>query len=171
MRHSYSPTPGEVLVGDKLEDRGWTVYLPAKDVGIDLLVERDGRFVRLQVKESRTYDNQNASMGWHSWSQLKPDALRRASDLGVDAFVFVVHAPDERGHRRRFELFYMLINPRDLDNRLAAYRSTPDRAVAWYRDHGGHVWEVRGKTAGSAGASFRTPERDFTRHLNNWDLK
>ena len=53
--------------------------MPAKDAGVDLLAKRGERFVRFQGQESRTYDNENAYMGWHSWSQLKPDALRRAA--------------------------------------------------------------------------------------------
>jgi hypothetical protein len=57
MRHNYTPTVGEFLVGNQLEQHGWSVYLPTRDVGIDLLAERAGTFVRVQVKESRVYDN------------------------------------------------------------------------------------------------------------------
>jgi hypothetical protein len=169
MRNAYVPNAGELMVGNQLEEHGWAVYLPAKDVGIDLLAERAGRFVRVQVKESRTYDNANPEMHWHSWSQLRPDALRKAAGVGVDVFVFVVHAPDERGHRRRIVPFYVVIGPLELEARLAAYRRTPDRAVAWHRDGDGKLWEVRTMATRSAGARYKVPERDFTRYLDNWD--
>jgi hypothetical protein len=146
------------------------VYLPTRDVGIDLLAERERKLLRVQVKESRTYENLNAEMGWHLWSQLEPDALTRADALGVDLFVFVVHAPDENGNRRRFLPFYVVIRPRELEARLAAYRHGPDRAVVWFRD-AGQLWEVRGKTAKKAGPSFRRRERNFTRYLDNWEIR
>ncbi len=170
MRHLYAPTPGEFLVGEQLERQGWAVYLPTKDIGIDLLAERQGHIIRIQVKESRTYPKQNQDIDWTSWCQLKEKDLSRAQGLGVDAFVFVVHAPDdsEGAHRLRFAPFYVVISPATLDAKLAKYRRTADRAVYWHRDHGGRLWEVRSLASAKAGAKFRDPRRDFTEHLNAW---
>jgi hypothetical protein len=168
MRHLYAPTPGEFLVGDKLEGYGYAVYLPARDIGIDFLAERNGVFVRLQVKESRTYPNRNQVSQWHSWSQIKADTLLNANKLGVDRFVFVVHAPVS-GQRLQFAPFYILISPAELDARLSRYRAGGDRAVYWHLDESRRLWEMRGKTTSRAGQSFKVQERDFTDCLEAWE--
>jgi hypothetical protein len=171
MKNTYAPNPGEVLVGNQLEKHGWNVYLPAKDVGIDLLAERGGRLVRLQVKESRTYDNvNNPEVNWTSWTRLTQEQLSKAAGVGVSWFVFVVHAPGARGHRQSFDVLYVIIACGELERRLSAYQDGTERTVYWYADGDGKLWELRGMTSRKAGASFRTPERDFTMHLNNWDL-
>jgi hypothetical protein len=169
MRNAYTPNAGEILVGNQLEKHGWNVYLPTRDLGIDLLAERGGRFMRVQVKESRTYDNvNNPEVDWTSWTRLTREQLVKAIELGVDRFVFVVHAPDSRGHRQRFDVFYVIIAPEELEQRLSAYQNGTDRTVYWYRDGERRLWELRGKTSKAAGADFKTPEREFTRYLDNW---
>ncbi len=171
MKHTYSLNAGEVLVGNQLEKHGWSVYLPAKDVGIDLLAQKCERFVRLQVKESRTYDTvNNPEISWSSWTQLTKDQLRKAADIGVDWFVFVIHAPSERGHRQGFQVLYVVVGCDELERRLGAYHVGADRTVYWYADNDGDLWEVRGMTARKAAASFRIAKRNFTRNLDNWEL-
>jgi hypothetical protein len=170
MRHGYEPTPGEFLTGVELDTRGYEVWLPAKDRGIDLLAEQEGRFLRLQVKESRTYPSGNPVAGWSSWSQLTSDQLLRAVALNVDFFVFVVHAPDESGRRLKFAPFFVVVPPRILDARLGAYRPGVDRTVYWCRDEDMKLWDLRGKDQRTAGLSFKTPERDFTEYLNACNL-
>ncbi len=161
----------EFLVGEALEKRRWHVYVPTKDVGIDLLAERDNRIVRVQVKGSRTFMIGGEYVRWSSWTQLGPDALGRATSIGVDFVVFVVHAPDESGHRARVVPFFVIISPADLEARLAAYRpGKTDRAVYWWRDDDGRLWEVRGVRERKVSSSYRQAARDFTRHLDNWSL-
>jgi len=55
MRNLYALTPGELLVGQQLEARGYQIYIPTKDKGIDLLATKDSDVLRFQVKESRVY--------------------------------------------------------------------------------------------------------------------
>jgi Holliday junction resolvase-like predicted endonuclease len=87
--NTYTPNAGEVLVGNHLEKHGWNVYLPTRDIGVDLLAERDDRLVRVQVKESRTYDNAaNPEVAWTSWTQLTHAQLEKAITMRVDLFVF-----------------------------------------------------------------------------------
>lgn len=99
MQHYVGINYEEFLVGEALEKRGWQVYVPTKDAGIDLLAERDRITIRVQVKGSRTYLTINDNIPWNSWTQLRPDALRRATEIGVDLFVFVVYALDDNGPR------------------------------------------------------------------------
>jgi len=170
MRHLYSPTPGEFLVGAELERREFRVYLPTKDSGIDLLAARDEHHLAVQVKESRTYPQPaRSAVDWTSWTQLGPGDLGRAQELGVDFFVFVVHVPDVSGARPRFLPLYIVIAPGELERRLAAYRPSADRAVYWYQSEDRQLWEVRGRRS-EAGPPFRVAERNFTSHLNAWGL-
>jgi hypothetical protein len=152
VRNTYQPTPGEFLVGDKLERLGYDVYLPSKDRGVDLLAEKAGRFVRVQVKESRTYlENGEPTV---SWTQLRPDALTSSK---CDFFVFVVYSPTEEGHRLKFEPFYIVISPRVLERRLSEARpGKSDRAVYWQR-RGKELYEARSK-----------PPLDFSEFLEGW---
>jgi hypothetical protein len=165
LRNTYSLNPGEFQVGNELERHGYSVYLPARDVGIDLLAEKDGNFIRLQVKQSRTYANDQASPT--SWTQLRQDALTRAVSLHVDFFIFVVYAPNDLGKRRTFQPYYVIIKPETLELRLSQYRGGTDRGVYWNRD-GNHLWETRGSGAKPA---VEGGPRDFTAYLNQWDLE
>jgi hypothetical protein len=168
MRHLYSPTPGEFLVGAELEQRHFDVYLPTRDTGIDLLAARDGLHVGIQVKESRTYWEGDRAERWNSWTQLRAEQLRGSS---AELWVFVVHAPDLGKTRLRFCRLFVVIGPRELDRRLAAYRPTDDRSVYWHLGEDGRLWEVRGvRRTRPAWEGFRVPERDFTDHLDAWQL-
>jgi hypothetical protein len=171
MQHYVSVTYEEFLVGVALEKNGWHVYVPTKDMGVDLLAERDGRSIRLQVKGSRSYPTpMSKHIPWASWTQLRPDALRNAVDIGVDLFVFVVYAPNDSGPRIRIEPFYVIIAPADLEARLASSRpGKAERAVAWYRD-GKELREVRGLVSRKAGDRFKENAHNFSFHLNNWSL-
>jgi hypothetical protein len=165
MQNAYTLTPGEFFVGEKLESNGFAVYLPTKDVGVDLLAERKGRYIKIQVKESRVYAF-HPVVPWNSWSQLAPDYLTRAIKQRVDFFIFVIHAPDETGNRLRFKLHFVIISPRELETRLAAYHSRSDRAVGWYVDDRKKLWEIRG--AGKRDP-YDASVRDFTPYLNAWN--
>lgn len=54
IRNMWSLEPGECLTAEKLAKIG-EVFFPLRDVGVDLLVVKGGKHVRLQVKESRYY--------------------------------------------------------------------------------------------------------------------
>jgi hypothetical protein len=170
MKNLYALTPGEFLVGERLQREGFAVYLPLKDVGIDLVAEKEGRWSRLQVKESRAYLTREGQAPWSSWTQLDAGTLRRAVEGGVDFFVFVVHALAEAGNRLRFDPFYVVISPSELDRRLSRYRSSPeDRSVYWHRD-GETLWEVRQSGGRRVTEHHQVPERDFTPFLEGWPL-
>lgn len=170
MKNLYALTPGEFLVGERLQQRGFAVYFPLKDVGVDLLAEKERRHSRIQVKESRVYRQRTGRVPWSSWTQLRAETLRTASEQGVDFFVFVVHAFAETGNRLRFSPFYVVIPPKELDRRLGQYRRDPrDRAVYWYRE-GEKLWEVRQAASHRITQDYHTNERDFTQFLEAWHL-
>lgn len=165
MRNLYALTPGELLVGQQLEARGYQVYIPTKDKGIDLLATKAADVLRFQVKESRVYLQPPGGPTWTSWTQLRSSSLRDAADRGVDLFVFVMHALVETASRAKFKPLYVVIPPTDLEERLRGYRrDSEDRAVYWYVDQNQRLWEVRGRKRGYE----RMRERDFTGYLGAW---
>ncbi len=169
MRNLYAPTPGELLVGQELEKRGYQVYIPTKDKGIDLLATKGAAVLRSQVKESRVYLQPSGSPAWTSWTQLRSSSLRDAAERGVDLFVFVIHALDETGGRVKFKPLYVVIPPMDLEERLRRYRPGKDRSVYWYVDGNRRLWELRGKRWVDTNYEG-VGERDFTDYLHAWPL-
>jgi hypothetical protein len=169
MRNLYAPTPGELLVGQELEKRGYQVYIPTKDKGIDLLATKGTAVLRFQVKESRVYLQPSGSPAWTSWTQLQSRILRDAAEGGVDLFVFVIHALDETGRRVKFKPLYVVIPPMDLEERLRRYRpDSEDRSVYWYVDGDRRLWELRGTRR--VDTNYEVDERDFTDYLHAWPL-
>ncbi len=169
MRNLYALTPGELLVGQELEKRGYEVYIPTKDKGIDLLATKVADVLTFQVKESRVYlqspgIRSRGGPAWTSWTQLTSSELKNAADRNVDLFVFVIHALAEDGNKLKFEPSYVVIPPLDLEERLRRYRPGKDRSVYWYVDSNGKLWETRGSKLGYQGAR----DRDFTEYLEAW---
>lgn len=75
---------GELLVATELLRRGYDVYLPLVDTGIDLVClprEYDREALRIQVKVSRQYRNNRF------WIKMNVKTLDEAC---IDVFVFVL---------------------------------------------------------------------------------
>jgi len=116
IRNIWSLQPGECLVAETMmEILNSEVYFPIKDVGTDLLAIRNGRPVRIQVKESRYYGKGDKA---HSWHQLSLKKIKKGFER-VDFYVFLTYLPEIGEHRfSRFQYVYLIVPYFELNLRL-----------------------------------------------------
>src|SRR6266508_5313935 len=114
MRPLFTVHAGELLVGSAIERRirHSAVWVPSKDIGIDLLVTstRTPRAVSLQVKYSRDYSMNEPGFVAFGWWTLDREVIR---DSKVDFWVFVLlpFEPNRSLERRNIE--YVIVPPRE----------------------------------------------------------
>jgi hypothetical protein len=174
MRPLFTIHAGEYLVGLHVQQHlKLTVWIPAKDTGIDLLVtdSENLRTVSLQVKYGKDFLPGKAAALRNSFRCLSWFTLNRAklnSSL-AEFWVFVLHgfksdAPD-----------FVVIPTVELRKRMAEiHRSDSEKLQSYlssteidYR-----CWETRGLADGSVGmkqilkGTYKNPVRDFTQYLN-----
>lgn len=78
---------GELLVAGELLGRGYDVFVPFVDAGIDLVAMVGKRFVQIQVKQSKLYHRRGKPT--HYWQTLKKKTFDK--NKGKDVFyVFVL---------------------------------------------------------------------------------
>jgi hypothetical protein len=167
---------GEFLVDNEIERkfRRVNVWIPAKDIGIDLLVSDNDnkRTLSLQVKFSRDYLVTNLkhavflsglrACGW--WTPTRKQI--ETSRAGYWIFVLV-------GFANRSSDF-IIIKPNDLLERLNAIHGGTGKKFQSYLwvTQGGKCWETRGLNRSDqlriAKTEFTNVSRDFTAYLNNW---
>lgn len=127
MKPIFTIHAGEYLVGEHLEKRsakkGWRIWTPAKDTGIDLLVTSADchQTVSIQVKFSKSYPQQfecDAS----GWWLLKYNAIKNSK---ADCWVFVLPAwprnTDEKNATNALNVgdcSFVIIDPKELLKRL-----------------------------------------------------
>ena len=86
---------GELQVAGELLRCGYDVFVPFVDAGIDLVAKVDGRFVSIQVKESKFYLRRK-----RYWQEIRKKPFDR--NKGEDVFyVFVL--------RRGAEINYLVV--------------------------------------------------------------
>lgn len=177
MQPLFTVHAGEYLVGAHLE-RCWgeevAIWLPSKDLGIDLLLTRRStgvggqRFVSLQVKYSKDYvaDGTVSRLPDGSvsgWWKFAPSELENSS---ADFWVLVIVPPDKGGTR------YIVIRPDELLDRLRRLRDNAQRLDFYLAASGDHCFETRGLSAARRSQVFGDPEqyedRDFSRFLDGW---
>ncbi len=176
MKPIFTIHEGEFLVGDHITrkfDRKYSVWIPGKDEGIDLLVTRKperpgdamGVPVGLQIKYSRGYDNAK-QYGEHvlatSWFVLNPDKIRLST---ADYWVFVLI-------NRRHDKHFVVVPTAELRRRIPKRIKGKWTLYLWVFAHGG-CYEVRGLKNDAKTALLDAPPEDdkldFTQWLNNWD--
>jgi hypothetical protein len=168
MRPLFSIHAGEFLVGNEIERRFLeaTLWLPAKDTGVDLLVTNaaKSRFVTLQVKYSRTYSNPRLNA--ITWFKLKRTKLQRSD---ADLWILILWSPLTPTERQRH---YVILPPRMLLKRLTAIHGRAGDLINTYFAVApdGRCWETRGLRAEDERAivegRYQNPRRDFTCHLD-----
>ena len=176
MRPLFTIHAGEYLVGSYIEEKFKTlnVWVPSKDTGTDLLVTEklNRKSVSLQVKFSKdflvthmsnTFQRGLKACGW--WS-LNHDKIELSK---ADFWVFVLHSFNQR------ILQFIIIRPAELLKALTAIHGRPKtfQSYIWVTKKN-RCWETRGlKKADQiliANNAFKNPDRDLTRHLNNWQV-
>jgi len=176
MRPMFTVHAGEFLVGQYIEGhfKNKSVWIPTKDLGIDLLVANSAhnRSIALQVKFSRDFLptmkllDAAALRQFRSctWFTLDRDKLIKSK---ADFWVFVLLGFHGRTHD------YLLIRPAHLAKRLKALHGMPRvyQTYIWVTGQD-HAWLARGLTRADqqrvADGTFRNTNRDLTRHLNDW---
>src|ERR1700674_2138939 len=117
MKPIFTIHEGEFLVGDYINRKlgyKYNVWVPTKDIGVDLLVTRKGhkgKPVGLQVKFSRSFDvhkELTRDVLATSWYTLDPKKVRQSqADLWVFVFMTLRH-----------EKYFVLLPAAELRNRI-----------------------------------------------------
>jgi hypothetical protein len=164
---------GEFLVGQYIEEhfKDKSVWVPTKDLGIDLLVANKARkkSIALQVKFSRDFlPTMKLDPAWQlkscTWFTLDRDKLIQSR---ADLWVFVLLG----FHGRTCD--YLIIKPADLAKRLKVLHGMPRiyQTYLWVTAQG-RAWLTRGLTRVDhqriADGTFGNAGRDMTRYLNDW---
>jgi hypothetical protein len=177
MKPLFTVHAGEYLVGSHIERTHprWSLWLPAKDTGIDLLISdsKNGKTVSLQVKFSKDFtpthrsvllQNRLTATGWWTHQAQK---IRKSP---ADFWVFVL--PSFIEHQTTF----IIIPPGELLRRLRLiHGATRARfhSYLWVTKTG-RCWEARGLATADqelmAFDRFSNKPRDFSAFINAWHL-
>jgi len=175
MKALFTVQAGEYLVGSYLEAHypRWSVWVPSKDTGVDLLVTnaRNTKAVSLQVKFSKDFSPTQSSIlvqrrlfaaGW--WTHQED----KIKDSPADFWVFVLPSFTER------ETSFIVIAPTELLRRLRRIHGKAKKPIQSYLwvTKSGRCWEARGLSKADqemlALDRFTHTDRDFTCFLNEW---
>jgi len=172
MKPIFTIHEGEFLVGDHINralGHRFNVWVPTKDVGVDLLVTRRdgaGKAVGLQVKFSRSFDIPE-ELTRHvlatSWYTLDPKKVRRSqADLWVFVFMTLRH-----------ETYFVVIPTTELQKRMPRGPGGKWNLYLWaYAD--GSCYQVRNLNLMGRLSAVRRgvqdPKRDFSKWFDNWKL-
>jgi hypothetical protein len=172
MKPIFTIHEGEFLVGDYINRRfgaKFNVWVPTKDIGVDLLVTRKrsgGRPVGLQVKFSRSFDipeELTRDVLATSWYTLDPKKIRNSkAELWVFVFTTLRH-----------EKYFVLLPTSELRKRIPAKCRSPWNLYLWaYSD--GACYQVRGLNLEDRINALRRGvqerHRDFSKWFDNWRL-
>jgi hypothetical protein len=175
MRPMFTVHAGEFLVGQHIEGafKDKNVWVPTKDIGVDLLVTNaaNKRAVTLQVKFSRDFLpimklspsvlTQLKSCTWFSVDQNK---LARSP---AHYWVLVLLGFEKRTYD------YVIIEPKELLRRLQAIdeKSSRYQVYVWLTKQQ-RAWLTRGLKKEDqdriARGTFVDQNKDLTKYLNNW---
>ena len=174
MRAYFTIHAGEYLVGNFIESKfkNLNVWIPSKDTGIDLLVtnKENTKCVSLQVKFSKdfliTHMSENFQQGLKScgWWTLSKEKIAKSK---ADYWVFVLPEHNNKGFH------FIIIKPQQLLEKLKAIHGDMKsyQSYLWVAQKN-KCWEARGlhkKDQILANDSYSNNDRDFSKHLNNWD--
>jgi hypothetical protein len=176
MRPLFTVHAGEFLVGQHIEGsfKDKNVWVPTRDVGIDLLItnSENTRATTLQVKFSRDFLpimklepsvlKELKSCTWFSVNQKKLD------QSPAHYWVLVLLGFEKRSYD------YVIIEPKELMRRLKAIHGELPRyqVYVWVTKQEG-AWLTRELKKEDqdqiAQGTFAGSDRDLTRHLNDWN--
>jgi hypothetical protein len=165
IRNIWSLQPGECFVAEELTKRGFEVYFPLRDIGVDLLVVNEEKHVGIQVKESRYYISRKWKSGHvgHSWHQIRMKKLLKSK---VDFYVFLTYLPVHGEHKvSRFQNRFLIVPRSELEKR-AIVKDAGKRDIFSFCFHseGNHVWDER------VTVSLEDKRTDYSQFLEAWNL-
>ena len=166
---------GEYLVGEYIEHTypQWSVWIPSKDTGIDLLLSgpNNRKSVSLQIKFSKDFNPSDASpliqsrllaAGW--WTH----DLEKIQKSKADFWVFVLPSFVEK------KTSFIILPPKELLRRLKVIHKRDKKRIHSYLrvTKTKRCWETRGLSTTDqelvALDRYSNPDRDFTIFLNGW---
>ncbi|HXG68006.1 MAG TPA: hypothetical protein VNO70_23110 [Blastocatellia bacterium] len=177
MRPIFSIHAGEYLVGTHIEEnyKKLNVWIPAKDMGIDLLVtdHANKKTLSIQVKFSKdflgslgnstseTVATHVKSGGWWTFKQSKMQSSM------ADLWILVLYRFTQRDYD------FIIIEPQELLNRYQKLGRNKEtiHSYVWVTSSK-RCWETRGLNRQQQDAialdEFTDTDRDLTGYLNNW---
>lgn len=174
MRPLFTIHAGEYLVATRIEEDfpQLRVWIPSKDIGVDLLVTdaRQNKIASLQVKFSKDYLATNpgtaitpdiASGGWWTLKRSK------IANSPADIWVMVLY----QFQTRKFD--FVVIPPRELLSRYDAISGGVEvvQSYIWVTNQKA-CWEARGLGKADVkkvcAGTYQNPARDLKRYLNAW---
>ena len=172
MKPLFTIHEGEFLTGDHIAHqlgRKYDVWVPTKDMGVDLLVTRAKRgrgFAKLQVKFSRGFGIRE-EFARHvvatSWFTLNPTKIRSSP---ADLWVFVILT-------LRHERHFVILPTHELRRRIPRSCGDMWNLYLWVFD-GGACYDTRslGRDARleSVHQGVSDERRDYSDWLENWEL-
>jgi hypothetical protein len=173
MRSLFNIHAGEYLVGSKLEthERKPNVWIPSKDVGVDLLVscKNTKNFTSIQVKFSKDYNFPHGSQDDDSkdgfvaggWWQFKSDKIVKST---ADYWVLVLYSAN-----RKIGTHFIVLKPAVLLSRLQSLRGHDKKTLNTYLEiHGkDKCFETRQlRKSGRQRLDKIDIKRDFTEFLD-----
>ena len=173
MTPAFTVHAGEYLVGTHLERtfRGCRVWIPSKDVGIDLLLTDAScsRAVPLQVKYSRDYADSspvNPAFPGITRSSFLSVQRQKIETAPARYWIVVLHSFSSKSPR------FLVITPSELLNRIEAHhgRQNTYRLYFCVVDEA-KCWELRCPVAEKRDALTSgtiTSSRDFSGFLDDW---
>jgi len=165
IRNIWSLQPGECFLAEELAKRGFEVYFPLHDIGIDLLVVKGGRHVGIQVKESRYYNSRRWKSGHvgHSWHQIQMKKLLKSR---VDFYIFLTYLAVHGEHKvSRFQNRFLIVPRSDLEKRVVVKDAGKKDVFSFcFHFEGNRVWDERVKI------SLEDKRTDYSQFLEAWNL-
>lgn len=174
MKPLFTIHAGEYLVGSFIEEKftNLNVWVPTKDVGIDLIVtdKNNKNTITLQVKFSKDFlvthmsDIFQSGLEACGWWTLNSEKIKKSK---ADLWIFVLHAFNQRKQH------YIMIKPSELISRLTKLHGSLKtlQTYLWVTKNK-KCWETRGLKKRDqvliANDAFKSQQRNFTSFLNNW---
>jgi len=131
MRSLFTIHGGEYLVGSKLEshERKPNVWIPSKDIGVDLLVscKKSKNTSTIQVKFSKDYNIAHGGKDGFlagGWWQFKPDKILQST---ANYWVLVLYSAT-----KTIQTYYIVIKPAILLRRLQSLRGNEAKTLNTY---------------------------------------
>jgi hypothetical protein len=164
---------GEFLVGQHIEGLKKNVWLPTKDVGVDLLVTNVGntKSLTVQVKFSRDFlpimtlrPLVLKALKSCTWFSVNADKLDKSP---ADYWILVLLGFQKRTYD------FAIIEPKALIKKLRAIHGDKSRydIYIWLTEKG-RAWLARDLKRGDqdkiAEGTFKNAQRDMTKYLNWW---
>jgi hypothetical protein len=173
MRTLFTIHAGEYLVGSEIERRfkKYRVWIPSKDIGIDLLVTGKNlkKTLSIQVKFSKDFHlalepefhEKLVSCGWFT---LNASKIKKSP---AAIWIFVLY------NFHKGDMYYIIINPKELWRRYRQLNRKGKIIQSYFSVNSqGECWETRGlskkEQIAVANGIYEEKARDFTSFLNNW---